>query len=445
MRTLEKNYTYLLLNIVPHRRLLPDRRRRINTALSFGDEADIRREAVLSLEDLVASSYLIRERITLEGNRVSVIYRRGDGGYRIVVHVPLDEWDTLFPGNTLLNANGRITEPSLLSGEENASSAMELFPKLIRSIASNGDNGTFFQKLNTLLERLTRWFDLDRLKLYLIEEQLGYSAEECSWLATLPEETFRNSPLYEDLHSSGPDALQIIGGPSGLGDLSPELGERTVSIPVYSIDQFWGILEVTVRGSSLDSKTRTRVAAAAGTISQVIENNVRLENLISIDKLTRIYNRHFYDMQLPIEVERATRSGSKLAMLLVDLDDFKNVNDELGHKKGDEALVIVADLIRKHLRKIDLPFRYGGEEFVILLPGTAQKEAIHTAERLRNIIQEYPDFRNHRGESMHITVSIGIAVFPDHATTDDDLFVCADKAMYKAKKSGKNKVEVYKQ
>ena len=130
-------------------------------------------------------------------------------------------------------------------------------------------------------------------------------------------------------------------------------------------------------------------------------------------------------------------------MLLLDIDDFKTINDTMGHKKGDEALALVADLIKENLRKIDLPFRYGGEEFVILLPGTSEMEAIHTAERLRKVISEYDRFIDEDSHPYRLSVSIGAAVFPDHARTEEELFSRADSALYTAKRKGKNRVEFY--
>jgi diguanylate cyclase (GGDEF)-like protein len=182
---------------------------------------------------------------------------------------------------------------------------------------------------------------------------------------------------------------------------------------------------------------------ASSVVRQAIEFNHHFESLTSIDALTGIYNRQFFDRQMPVEIERAMRSGSALSMLVLDLDDFKRINDELGHKKGDEALVAVAEIIRRNLRKVDLAFRYGGEEIVILLPGTPEFEAVHTAERLRRVIQAHRGFRDTRGMPREITVSVGVAVYPDTAKSADQLFMQADDAMYRAKQRGKNQVVLY--
>jgi diguanylate cyclase (GGDEF)-like protein len=137
------------------------------------------------------------------------------------------------------------------------------------------------------------------------------------------------------------------------------------------------------------------------------------------------------------------RSGSEVALLMLDIDDFKRINDELGHRKGDEALTAVADIIRRNLRKVDIPFRYGGEEIVILLPGTSRFESVHTAERLRRRIGEHDAFRDLHGRSRRITVSVGVGVYPETARTAEELFLQADAAMYRAKETGKNRVVLY--
>lgn len=215
--------------------------------------------------------------------------------------------------------------------------------------------------------------------------------------------------------------------------------------PVFAQDEFWGVLEVWSAADDNGSLLRSRVGIASGIIEQIIENIVQLENLTSIDALTGLYNRQAYDRLVPIEMERATRSGTRLSLLVLDIDDFKRINDTIGHRKGDEGLVVVADLVRGNLRKIDLAFRYGGEEFAILLPGTGEVEAIHTAERLRAVISEYEDFLDDKGERQRISVSIGGAVFPDDAGTEDELFRRADGALFVAKGKGKNRVEFYRQ
>jgi diguanylate cyclase (GGDEF)-like protein len=443
MRSSEKDYRYLLQNLIPHSRLFPSRRHEIEKALSVGSEEEVRREAVLTLEELVRTSYLNREHPISSGGYMSVVYSKTSGGYRFLVRVPIDEWNDLIQEDAKAKKDTRARGGTGPLGEEETST-IEAFPKLIRAFLINEKNGSILLRLNTLAKRLSSWLRLSALRIYIMEERVGEKSEEKDFVTIVPESDFTNSLLYRRIESRRYEEAVVYETASGLSKHRTDNAETMACTPIFALGEFWGILEVGLAENHLDQAARAKMLTAAAIVRQIIENSVRLENLVFIDKLTGIYNRHFYDTQIPIEIERATRSGNKLSMLLLDIDDFKSINDKLGHKKGDEALVLVADLIKKNLRKIDLPFRYGGEEFVILLPGTAQLEAIHTAERLRSVINDCSTFLDNERNPRRITVSAGIAVFPDDAVDGENLFIRADTAMLKAKKLGKNRVELYK-
>jgi diguanylate cyclase (GGDEF)-like protein len=154
------------------------------------------------------------------------------------------------------------------------------------------------------------------------------------------------------------------------------------------------------------------------------------------DPLTRVLNRNALDERLPGEVERARRYDHPLTLLMVDLDDFKSVNDTQGHLAGDAVLVDVANQLTGVMRRSDLVVRFGGEEFVMVLPETGERAAYALAERLRSRVGESPG-------SQGVTLSVGIAVFPDAADNPDDLIRCADRALYIAKNAGKNQTVVF--
>jgi len=300
---------------------------------------------------------------------------------------------------------------------------------------------------------LSRWLGFGAGRALLLSEKIGDAAGGEVFVTTLPEKHVLQRSVYDACRRGGEAVVFGEAEAREMGVTVPELpfgrqwdhpARRVAVAPIFSLGEFWGILEMWFEGERGGSPLRDRIDIASGLVQQLIENTVRLEKLTSVDKLTRVYNRAFYDIQVQIEIERATRSGGNLTMLVLDVDDFSVVNNTMGHRKGDEALVIVADLIKKNLRKVDLAFRYGGEEFVILLPGTAEMEAIHTAERLRIIVSEYEQFLDEHGNPKQITVSIGGAVFPRDAATEEDLFKRADEALYRAKGMGKNRVQFYK-
>jgi len=161
----------------------------------------------------------------------------------------------------------------------------------------------------------------------------------------------------------------------------------------------------------------------------------RTERSAVTDGLTGLFNHGYFLQALRQELLRSKRHGLKASLLLLDLDDFKRVNDERGHVEGDRALVRAAAVVREAVREIDLAARYGGEEFAVLLPDTSRLGALVVAERVRRRMQE----RFARARPT-LTVSGGIAVFPDDATTPADLVVRADAGLYAAKAAGKNRI-----
>jgi diguanylate cyclase (GGDEF)-like protein len=170
---------------------------------------------------------------------------------------------------------------------------------------------------------------------------------------------------------------------------------------------------------------------------KVIEISIfeRTERSAVSDGLTGLYNHAYFLQALRQEVLRSKRHGLKAALMLLDLDDFKRVNDLRGHVEGDRVLMKAAAIVRDSVREIDVAARYGGEEFAVLLPDTSRLGAFVVAERIRRRIEER--FARTRAP---ITLSGGIAVFPDDAAAPADLIVQADAGLYGAKASGKNRI-----
>jgi diguanylate cyclase (GGDEF)-like protein len=164
-----------------------------------------------------------------------------------------------------------------------------------------------------------------------------------------------------------------------------------------------------------------------------------LENLSITDALTGIANRRHFEWRLSEEIERARRYKYPLSALMMDLDHFKQVNDNYGHQIGDIVLQQVAQRLRRILRRTDFLARYGGEEFIVLAPQTPADRALILAERLRQVIAESP-IPVADNLQIHITISIGVAVFPNHAQNESELIGAADAALYKAKQMGRNRV-----
>ena len=181
-------------------------------------------------------------------------------------------------------------------------------------------------------------------------------------------------------------------------------------------------------------------------VTLVLHRNVLIRQLrekARIDAKTGLLNASAWTAAVDGELERAARLAQSSGVLVIDLDHFKDVNDRYGHLAGDEMLRAVAGILTNEVRTYDLVGRFGGEEFVVLLPGTSQTETLHVAERIRRRISELsvPVSGNGSVDVFgRLTVSIGIAVFPEHGQDRSDVLHAADMAMYAAKAAGRNRV-----
>jgi diguanylate cyclase (GGDEF)-like protein len=167
------------------------------------------------------------------------------------------------------------------------------------------------------------------------------------------------------------------------------------------------------------------------------------KELSYLDPLTGIHNRRHFDESLESEVRKASRHKGSLVLLMIDLDDFKLYNDNLGHQKGDEALRTIALLFKTTCRIYDIVTRYGGEEFAIIFPGASAENALELAERVRQEVMDTPFEGEHLLPGGRLTVSIGAACFPGDAHGAEELLRCADQALYEAKNSGKNRIVLF--
>jgi diguanylate cyclase (GGDEF)-like protein len=167
------------------------------------------------------------------------------------------------------------------------------------------------------------------------------------------------------------------------------------------------------------------------------EQTVVLEQMAITDPLTRIFNRRHFFTLAENEMEKATRYKRPLAIILIDADHFKRINDTYGHPFGDQILINLATMIQGNIRTMDILARYGGEEFVLLMPETGIAAALSTAERLRKIIAETP--QAHNGKNVKLSISLGVACCDENAEPDITVLVArADQALYESKRRGRN-------
>ena len=175
-------------------------------------------------------------------------------------------------------------------------------------------------------------------------------------------------------------------------------------------------------------------------IAQLNEAKIRMEQLAVTDGMTGLYNYRYFREQLSHEMDRAIRHNLELSLLMMDIDFFKNYNDLHGHPAGDDVLRTLADLIRRNLRKIDIPARCGGEEFAVILPETGDRAAAIVAEKIRQLVEATPIPFEEQQPNGRLTVSIGVATYPVDARDEKQLIEVADRRLYRAKQMGRNQV-----
>lgn len=188
-----------------------------------------------------------------------------------------------------------------------------------------------------------------------------------------------------------------------------------------------------------DLRLLTRLAEQASIALERATLQEQATTLGVIDELTKLYNARYLEQALDWEVRRCRRYGSIMALIFLDLDRFKAINDRYGHLLGSRCLAEVAQIMAANIRDVDILARYGGDEFVVILPETTIATAQMVAERLRSRVSAHV-FLKDAGLSAHLGASIGIAGLPDHAQTKEDLVRKADEAMYRAKSEGRNRI-----
>lgn len=220
-------------------------------------------------------------------------------------------------------------------------------------------------------------------------------------------------------------------------------GRRFLALPLISAERPFGVLEAvreTGEASTFRKSEVALLAALSVPVAASLANSVRIaeaERLSQTDDLTKLHNARFLRQFLVSEVKRARRYNSMISTLFLDLDDFKKINDRYGHLVGSHVLMEMASILMASVRDTDVVTRYGGDEFVVVLPETGIEEAAQVAERIRDMLAAH-SFTGGRRLKLTVTASFGVAVYPEHAASAQQLMSVADVAMYEAKAARKN-------
>jgi len=218
-------------------------------------------------------------------------------------------------------------------------------------------------------------------------------------------------------------------------------GEDDVKLKIKALEQ-WASDYITKPFNAGELIARVKVHKDIKQLQEDLrESNRRLEELSNTDGLTRLYNRRYFMELLELEFQRAQRYEAKLGFVMIDIDHFKNFNDNYGHLIGDRILYEVSRILSESLRVHDIVGRYGGEEFALLMPETGSKGALVVAERYRKRIEDFVLIDDEK--ELRLTISLGVASYPDSRINSiDDLIRLADNALFQAKNNGRNRVEM---
>jgi diguanylate cyclase (GGDEF)-like protein len=321
---------------------------------------------------------------------------------------------------------------------------------LVASLHFIGDQNGAANSALAGLERLVR---ADRWAIYLFSESKGVEASRLEAVAVRKpgqpssvktEEEWRRRLTGESDLPLGSETRSAKRAAAGMGIIKKkERGQFVVAVPLICGERILGVLEGIREGSGSRAFKKPEVAlldSLSLPIASALANAVRIaeaERLSQTDDLTKLHNARYLRQFLLNEIRRARRYGTSVAALFIDLDDFKHVNDEHGHLVGSHVLMEMAAVILSSIRDTDAVARYGGDEFVIVLPDTGTELAGQVAERIRQKILRHT-FTGGRRLQLSMTASFGVAAFPKHASSPQQLIACADTAMYEAKAANKN-------
>lgn len=241
----------------------------------------------------------------------------------------------------------------------------------------------------------------------------------------------------------------IIAGGSGDETASGLKGDELAAlcVPLIASGHLIGAVQATRKCGGAEAFTQEEarvVELVCGALATALANALAYSEATRqtlIDDLTRLYNVRYLYQTLEGEIRRARRYGLSVSVVFMDLDGFKLVNDAYGHRAGSATLTEVAEVITRTVRESDFVARYGGDEFVLMLPETPAKRALQMAERVRSRIAGHR-FKGGGAAEIFLTASFGVASFPEHATQAEKLIELADAAMYEAKQRDKNNVRL---
>ncbi len=301
--------------------------------------------------------------------------------------------------------------------------------------------------LYSLVERLSKSIEIEELK-YVIVEILRDTLDADEVVIILPKggtiyramlwSSSTNKVARVKINEFDPVSVAVIDWFEGTlkEDLVSE-NKKEIYLPIEKGGNKLAMIVVKKLDREFNFMRLMMVRAISSHFSVAFEN-ARLYSLAITDELTGLYTKRHFRHIIAREFEGFKKRAERISLLMMDLDDFKNVNDTCGHIVGDNVLRDIGRCIVDSIKQTDIAFRYGGEEFTVILPSTDVKGGIFVADRIRKAVKDFIFEKDDL--KLRLTISIGVSNCPDNAVTIHDLIITADKALYEAKRSGKNRV-----
>jgi len=304
--------------------------------------------------------------------------------------------------------------------------------------------------LSDSLERVCRAMDTEAGLIYVLDlDENSLKLKSCRGIEESVKEQFSTIALTEQgieniMKVQGPvtdvDGAHTVADTEGVTKVTEEIGRKSLAVtPLFSGNELQGFLIVSSSKERKFGKEELDLfKATANEISIGISNMTLLEKTRALsvtDELTRLYNRRYFFEMLDVEINRSGRTNRPFSLVMIDLDGFKEYNDRYGHSNGDTVLETFAQVLMASIRKSDLAFRYGGDEFALVLTGVDGERAKKIVQRMREKWQKASS-KQTRGSGGQVGFSSGIAEYPANAESPDGLIFLADAALYQAKRKG---------
>ncbi|MFQ5329505.1 MAG: diguanylate cyclase [Thermodesulfobacteriota bacterium] len=382
-------------------------------------------------------------------NRESVVEVLKNGADDFIIK-PFDEMELILR----IQAHSRMVSSYRILEKKNRE--LELIRDITNTVTQSLDSGEI---LYSIVKKTADFIGADRCSIVLInknDEAYIVASHESPTIRNLKIDLKKHPELKRTLVTQEPMIIEAMGSEPLLYGVRRHIQEivndSLLVVPILRNEEMLGTLLLRTRRSN-DSFTRDELNLCeiiansachplkkAKIFEELTAEKERLKKLSVTDQLTGLYNHDFFYNRLSDEFNRAVRYKVPLSLIMIDLDNFKMINDTYGHPTGDTALREVAGLLKKAVRKTDVVARYGGEEFAVILPHTSLNGAQEEAERIREMVvsHSYASLKE-----IVISISAGVAAYPnDSVANAGDLVNLADNGLYEAKRSGKNRVVV---